>query len=163
MTKRRVALIVMISALMFGVGCGDDDDDGTTPPPGAGSCAGCPCNFFDVAMTEDCWIFPPDHPSNFGVGTVGQNYICSLTKPPPGLTTVSYEGPTAACTDSCIQPACHIISSPPCSRGQVSISMRLQGQAQVDACRACLEHYVEELSQILPINAPGGLTCPANP
>jgi hypothetical protein len=152
---------LLMSVLTFAVGCGDDDDDAMAP--GGASCADCPCDFFAVEMSEACWVTPPDHPPNFGVGTVGQNFICSLTKPPPALTTVSYEGPTAGCTDVCIQPACHVISSPPCSRVQVNMSVRLQGQGQIDACRACLEQYVAELNQVRPVNAPGGLTCPANP
>lgn len=159
MTKRDITRAVLMFALTLGVGCGDDGG----MPPGGGSCADCPCDYFDVDMSDECWVTPPDHPPNFGVGIVEQNFFCSLTKPPPGLTNVSYEGPRAGCTESCIQPACHIISSPPCSREQVDVGIRLEGQAQIDACRACLEQYVEELSQILPINAPGGLTCPTNP
>jgi hypothetical protein len=164
MTKRRFALILIVSALLVCGGCGDDDDDDTTPPPlGGGVCQGCPCDYFDVAMTRDCWVFPPNFPSNFHVGVVGNNYSCGLTKPPPGLTTIEYEAPNSSCTDSCIRPACNIISSPPCSFRDVHIKRELQGQAQIDACRQCLEQYVAELNATIPVNAPGGLTCPVNP
>jgi hypothetical protein len=162
-TKNSFALIVLVSALLFCGGCGDDDDDDTTPPLGGGLCEGCPCNYFNVAMTEDCWVASPGSRPNFGVGFVGSNFLCRLTKPPPGLTTIEYEGPTAGCTDQCIPRACHIISSPPCSRTDVNVTQQFLSQAQVDSCRACLEQYVAQLNETIPVNAPGGLTCPENP
>src|SRR5215470_12177730 len=158
MTKRSIiALVIIMSAITF-YGCGDDDHDDGMPVGGA-PCEGCPCNYFDVEMSTDCWITSPDHPPTFDSDTMDPIFSCGLTEAPPGTTTIEFEGPNSGCTKDCIRPMCQIISSPPCSPQPVSIGMQLQGQAQLDACQRCLELYVAELNDVLPINTPDGFTC----
>ncbi|MGH7802460.1 MAG: hypothetical protein ACREOW_17865 [Thermodesulfobacteriota bacterium] len=180
MRKATLALVITISALMFYTGC-DGDGEGEAAPPGSGDpCLSCPCRYFDVPMTEACWLLRPPPPSDHTNGRPHFRIIETLPSPTPQLyecllgrdpteglrdpTYISYFTPNDL-TDDGFRPECEIHpmrGCTPCQRCNTVIRS-LNGLAEVDACRSCLELYARELNQVIPVDAPDGFTCPETP
>jgi hypothetical protein len=67
MRKNTLVLIIVISGLMFYAGCDDGGGEGQGRQVAGVQCPGggvppeecdpnrCPCDFYDVPMTEQCW------------------------------------------------------------------------------------------------------------
>ena len=204
MRKSTLVLIIAISALMFYVGCDDNDggggntlldnihqgppilpDGGVTPPeagegpPLSENCKNCPCPFFNVPMSKECWPrnLDPSNPFKFHffvtqrqISDQGELYHCTVRDVP----NPNDEFGTEPFTDMVVQicdfcenpkgPACGIFygnkpgcvvpgTQPPSNSNHfVGGILTETGQLQakdVGACLGCLEEYTLALREQL--------------
>jgi hypothetical protein len=157
MVRTSALIIVMtISVFMLYGGCNGDNVLTTDEaPPGAEAPAGqspecemCPCKFFDIPMTEDCWVDRTELPPRFLSSTqiqdngiacsLVQNFLSStyarvaLTHPQPNSTR-TFCSTTTSNRDIC--------DGPP------SREINLRGSGEIAACRTCLEEYATALNE----------------
>lgn len=158
--KSTVVLIIVISALMFYVGCDDNNGGGgqaaptptptASPPPGGGiqppeACDNCPCDYFSVPMTAECWVSPTFDP---GEEVPGER--CSLFPADVGFANglVVFLGIAFACPQG--QACCLIrgLNSDTCPVDNVAVELSVDNIEQIRDCQACLEEYATELDNM---------------
>lgn len=165
--KSTMVLMILIFGLTFYTGCGEDDGGGqgaptptptASPPPGGGvqpptesaECQQCPCKYFQVPTTADCWVSPPRDTDEVPAHTIPPFFDSSsqsdcLVLSGDAFTANGYEFDrdegivclygTKYSADLCDAPS----QQPPKPRDPIHISITEQ---QLDACRSCLEQYV---------------------
>lgn len=156
MRKSTLASIIVISVLMFYTGCGgggdggdgDGDDGGSptpgvSPTPGTEGCNNCPCDFFSVPMTDECWPEPEFLPEE-----AGETPLCMLSP------SSSFFGFALAIID---ENQCSTTEGNGCCviypyeqlggdcQTPVGIAESLLSN-QVEDCRTCLEEYATALN-----------------
>ncbi len=166
--KSTLVLMILICGLMFYAGCGEDDDGGGgqavptptptgSPPPGGGvpppaesaECQKCPCKYFEVPMTADCWVSPPRDtdevpahsiPAFFDAPSQSECFVFSGD----AFTANGYQHGndgtecvygTKYSADLCDAPS----KQSPEPRGPIKITIT---DEEFDECRSCLEQYV---------------------
>jgi hypothetical protein len=164
MRKSTLVLIIVISALMFYTGCDDNDGGGGqaaptptptgSPPPGGGApppeaCDNCPCDYFSVPMTAECWVSDDTGPS-FDPGEEVPGERCSLFPADLGFGNglVVFLGIAFACPQG--QACCRILglNSDTCPVPNETFELSIDNIAQVRDCQACLQEYATELDNM---------------
>jgi hypothetical protein len=167
--KSTVLLIIVIFGLMFYAGCDDNDGAGgqgaptptptASPPPGGGvpppaesaECQLCPCKYFEVPMTADCWASPPRDTDEVSAHSLppffdttseddcfvfsGDAFTANGYEPSRSDPMVCVYG-TRYSADLCDAPS----QQPPEPRDPIKIPITTD--EEFDACRSCLEQYV---------------------
>jgi hypothetical protein len=169
MRKSTLVLIIAISALMFYVGCDDNNGGGggqaaptptptASPPPGEGvpppsrpaACDNCPCDFFNVPETSDCWSLGLTPNPTFETQANEQGASCEIGLNNPDamvfadlITQVSQGAETGGtCQISITNKFVPVPEQ--CQDAQVAQTNVSAGQIQ--DCRTCLEGYASALN-----------------
>ncbi len=154
MRKTTFTSIIVISVLMFYTGCDGDGGGGdnggsptpaVSPSPGPEACANCPCDFFSVPMTSECWVIDSVTPEFLGGGAGFYVEFCGLRT--PGSAFIGMEvsedliyGPGT------VNDACTItnLQSDTCAAPDIVVDELTQDQ--IEDCRTCLEEYATALN-----------------
>ena len=142
--KNTLALIIVISVLMFNIGC-DGDGSGSSTDGGSGTegCANCPCDFFSVPMTTECWVIDSDQPAFApfppSPGTEFDSCRISIPSVIDGGAFITDDFFSAELSCSILGLDATNCPSPDESQSGLT-------QAQFADCLTCLEQYATELN-----------------
>lgn len=160
--KSTLILMIVISASMFYVGC-DGDDDGGAGAPGATlipeECENCPCKFYDVPMTPECWGSPI-----FNLSIPSDYFTCTLGDTDGGAILIT-ESPGPL--DTRRQLACSISTGndqvPGCDIMEVRhvFTNEERNSNATFSCRTCMNQYINDLinTAIIPVTFPRESEC----
>jgi hypothetical protein len=173
---KKLSLLLFASLLFVVIGFISCDDGGggggqgeptptptASPPPGGGvqpeACDNCPCDYFNVPMTEDCWASPTFDPGDPEIS--GER--CSLFPEDLGFGQglVVFSGIELACPES--DRCCRIIGldSDTCDAPDETVE-RLNDD-QVRACQACVEKYATALNDSIGLTNESPYMCATPP
>jgi hypothetical protein len=150
-----VLLIIVICGLMvLYTACGEDD--GGVEPGQSAECQNCPCKFYDLSMTAECW----DSNTSFLFASIVESFICQMVHPNEAegvhaKAIVQRFPDKAYCTYSVPSPdACGSVKT----NQPDGLFLNVTGD-QAAACGACLEQYAKDLNDAgFPVNHPASLT-----
>jgi hypothetical protein len=183
MVRTSALIIVMtISVFMLYGGCNGDNVLTTDEaPPGAEApagqspeCQNCPCKYFEVPMTEDCWGEPSD--ARFTIALEQgdpprlDSCTCRVNRPDRlgGLSVQIFapsdRPPNTECTSTLVGGCTTGAPEADTCPGHPRVRRNIIGN-QNAACRTCLEQYAMELnaSGIMVTGGPPYICAPPSP
>ncbi len=136
-------LFVFVISLVSMVGCGDDDGEGGGGDFISKECDICPCKYFDVPITAQCW----PEPTFDGSSPVS----CLLSTPVLGALIQIFETDTA----------CMIIDGAEACPQDDQLFLNLTAEERA-ACSDCLAQYATRLNRVVPVNGQQPFMCTAS-
>ncbi len=173
MRKSAVALMIVISGLMFYAGCDDNDGGGGGSDPCAdlAAVAECPCDYFKVPMTTDCWGGEFCSCENIDF-TPCESSQCDLLPDDDGCELSEPVGEGARFANTAIRGGDGLSCSVGFTLGNIAPSCNVQeiknvtSEAQFETCLCRLAQYTTELAQknIVQIDpAQASYSCESSP
>ena len=127
-------LFVFVISLVSMVGCGDDDGGGGGGDFISNECDICPCKYFDVPITAQCWPEPTFD------GSSPDSCRYSMSTHVLGALIQIFETDTA----------CMIIDGAEACPQDDQLFLNLTAEERA-ACRDCLAQYATRLHQVVPV------------